>query len=37
MREALRAEFGARAIYARLSRLVRDPVLAQLLARFRGG
>ena len=34
MREALRAEFGARAIYRRLSKLVRDPVLAELLARF---
>jgi rubrerythrin len=31
---ALLAEFGARAIYRRLARLVRDPELAQVLARF---
>jgi demethoxyubiquinone hydroxylase (CLK1/Coq7/Cat5 family) len=34
MKRALLAEFGARAIYRRLSRLVRDQQLAQLLARF---
>lgn len=34
MRLALLAEFGARSLYGRLTRRVRDPELAQVLARF---
>lgn len=34
LRTALLAEFGARAIYRRLARLVADPELARLLAGF---